>query len=247
MLQLKVQKILIPRELLASGLVFAVLKKQIMVKDNKSKKIAFLTENGFEEVELTGPMKALQQTGATVHIISPQKDKVKAWRHDHWSIEIGVDKNINDANPEDYDMLVLPGGVMNPDTLRQNKKAISFAQHFLEQAKPLAAICHGPQLLVETGMLDGRTMTSFPSLQTDLKNAGANWVDKEVVIDNGLVTSRSPKDLEAFNKKIIEELNEGPHATKGRLHIQNKIKGCPGLVRQPLRTTKPPTIHTSST
>jgi protease I len=187
-----------------------------MARDIKNKKVAILTENGFEEVELTSPMNALEQAGATVHIISPQKDKVKAWNHDHWSIELPVDKNLDDANPEDYDMLVLPGGVLNPDSLRLNKKAVTFAQHFLEQAKPLAAICHGPQTLIETGMLDGRTMTSYWSVQTDLKNAGVNWEDKEVVVDNGLVTSRSPKDLEAFNKKMIEELSEGQHATKGQ-------------------------------
>ena len=191
-------------------------KKTFMARDIKDKKVAILTENGFEEVELTSPMNALEQAGATVHIISPQKDKVKAWNHDHWSIELDVDKNLSDANPEEYDMLVLPGGVLNPDKLRLNKEAVLFAQHFLEQAKPLAAICHGPQTLIETGMLDGRTMTSYPSLQTDLKNAGVNWVDKEVVVDNGLVTSRKPDDLEAFNKKMIEELAEGQHATTGQ-------------------------------
>ena len=123
--------------------------------DMNQKRIAILTENGFEEVELTSPKKVLEEAGATVHIISPQTDKVKAWDHDHWSIEIPVDKHISDANPEDYDMLILPGGVMNPDKTRLNKDCISFAQHFLEQGKPLAAICHGPQLLIETGMLDG--------------------------------------------------------------------------------------------
>jgi len=187
-----------------------------MARDIKDKKVAILTENGFEEVELTSPMNALEQAGATVHIVSPQKDKVKAWNHDHWSIELPVDKNLSDANPEDYDMLILPGGVLNPDKLRLNKEAVSFAQHFLEQAKPLAAICHGPQTLIETGMLNGRTMTSYWSVKTDLINAGANWVDKEVVADNGLVTSRSPKDLEAFNQKMIEELSEGKHATTGQ-------------------------------
>ena len=187
-----------------------------MARDIKDKKVAILTENGFEEVELTSPMNALEQAGATVHIISPQKDKVKAWDHDHWSIELPVDKNLSDANPEDYDMLLLPGGVLNPDKLRLNKEAVAFAQHFLEQAKPLAAICHGPQTLIETGMLNGRTMTSYWSVKTDLMNAGVNWVDQEVVVDNGLVSSRSPKDLEAFNKKMIEELSEGQHATKGQ-------------------------------
>lgn len=187
-----------------------------MAKDIKSKKVAILTENGFEEVELTSPMNALEQAGATVHVISPQKDKVKAWNHDHWSIELQVDKILSEANPEDYDMLVLPGGVLNPDKLRLNKEAVSFAQHFLEQGKPVAAICHGPQTLIETGMIDGKTMTSYWSVKTDLINAGVNWVDKEVVVDNGLVTSRSPEDLEAFNKKMIEELGEGQHATTGQ-------------------------------
>jgi protease I len=200
-----------------NGLVFVVyLQTFVMARDIKEKKVAILTENGFEEVELTSPMNALEQAGVTVHIISSQKEKVKAWDHDHWSIEMPVDKSLGDANPEDYDMLVLPGGVLNPDTLRLNKQAVSFAQHFLEQAKPLAAICHGPQTLIETGMLDGRTMTSYWSIKTDLINAGVNWVDKEVVVDNGLVTSRSPKDLDAFNKKMIEELAEGPHATRGQ-------------------------------
>ena len=187
-----------------------------MARNVEGKKVAILTENGFEEVELTSPMNALEAAGVTVHVISPQSGKVKAWDHDHWSIEVPVDKALDGANPEDYDMLLLPGGVMNPDTLRTNEKAVAFAQHFLEQGKPLAAICHGPQLLIETGMIDGRKMTSYPSLKTDLKNAGVVWEDKEVVTDNGLVTSRSPKDLEAFNKKVLEELSEGKHATTGQ-------------------------------
>ena len=193
-----------------------------MPKNIQGKKVAILTENGFEEIELTSPMNALEQAGATVHIISPQKGKVKAWDHDHWSIELSVDRSLSEANPEEYDMLLLPGGVLNPDTLRLNKEAVSFAQHFLEQAKPLAAICHGPQTLIETGMLDGRTMTSYPSIRTDLTNAGVNWVDREVAVDNGLVTSRSPKDLEAFNEKIIEELGEGKHATTGQFTHHDK-------------------------
>ncbi|MFL5788385.1 MAG: type 1 glutamine amidotransferase domain-containing protein [Flavisolibacter sp.] len=193
-----------------------------MARNSEGKRAAILTENGFEEVELTSPMNALEEAGVKVEVISPQKEKVKGWDHDHWGIEIPVDKNLNDANPEDYDILVLPGGVMNPDKLRLNKDAISFAEYFLEQGKPVAAICHGPQLLIETGMLDGKTMTSFPSLKTDLENAGVNWVDKEVVVDNGLVTSRSPEDLKAFNKKMIEELNEGKHATTGQFTHHDK-------------------------
>ena len=192
-----------------------------MARNIEGKKVAILTENGFEEVELTSPMNALEEAGAIVHIISPQKDKVKAWDHDHWSIELPVDVQLNNAKPEEYDMLVLPGGVMNPDKTRTNKDCVAFAQYFLEQGKPLAAICHGPQLLIETGMLDGRTMTSYPSIKSDLKNAGVNWVDKEVVVDTGLVTSRSPEDLEAFNKKMIEELSEGVHATTGQFTHHN--------------------------
>jgi protease I len=173
------------------------------------KKVAILTENGFEEVELTSPKKALEEAGAEVQIVSPQKEKVKAWDHDHWSIELPVDVPLEKADVEDYDALVLPGGVINPDQMRVNQDCVDFAQQFLEEGKPVAAICHGPQLLIETGMLRGRNMTSFPSIRTDLENAGVTWADMEVVTDNGLVTSRSPKDLDAFNKKIIEEIAEG--------------------------------------
>ncbi len=187
-----------------------------MARDIKGKKVAILTENGFEEVELTSPKKALEEAGATVHIVSAQKDKVKAWDHDHWSIELPVDVQLSEANPYDYDALVVPGGVINPDKMREQKEYVAFAQHFLEQGKPLAAICHGPQLLIETGMISNRTLTSYQSVKTDLINAGAQWQDKEVVVDNGLVTSRSPKDLEAFNKKMIEEIGEGKHATTGQ-------------------------------
>jgi protease I len=181
------------------------------MKSLQGKKIAILTENGFEEVELTSPKQALEEAGASVEIVSPQKEKVKGWDHDHWSIELAVDTNIENANADDYDAIVLPGGVINPDKLRLNKKAVDFAQQFLEAGKPVAAICHGPQTLIETGLLEGRTLTSYPSLQTDITNAGADWVDREVVVDNGLVTSRKPDDLKAFNKKMIEEISEGVH------------------------------------
>jgi protease I len=176
------------------------------------KKVAIITENGFEEVELTSPKKALEDAGATVHIVSPQKDKVKAWNHDHWSIELPVDVNIDDADPNDYDALVVPGGVLNPDKMRLNEDCVNFAKDFLTSGKPVAAICHGPQLLIETGLLQGRNMTSYPSVKTDLENAGVIWEDKEVIVDHGLVTSRSPKDLEAFNKKMLEEIKEGVHS-----------------------------------
>ena len=154
----------------------------------------------------------MEEAGAVVKIISPQEEKVKGWNKDHWSIELNVDVNIDNANADDYDALVLPGGVINPDKLRLNKKAVAFAKTFLQEGKTVAAICHGPQTLIETGLLKGKTLTSFPSLQTDLENAGADWVDREVVVDNGLVTSRKPDDLKAFNKKMIEEINEGVYA-----------------------------------
>jgi len=176
------------------------------------KKVAILTESGFEEVELTSPKKALEDAGARVEIVSPQKEKVKAWAHDHWSIELPVDVHVEEADPNDYDGLMIPGGVLNPDKMRTNDKCVEFAQKFLQDGKPVAAICHGPQLLIETGMLEGRNITSYPSVKTDMINAGAIWTDREVIVDNGLVTSRSPKDLEAFNKKMIEEIKEGQHS-----------------------------------
>jgi protease I len=179
--------------------------------DKNQKRIAILTENGFEEVELTSPKKAMEDAGMKVDIISFEKEKVKAWDHDHWSIELPVDVNLSEANPFDYDALMIPGGVINPDKMRINKEYVNFAKDFMEAGKPVAAICHGPQLLIETGLLEGRKMTSYPSVKTDLINAGAHWEDSEVVVDNGLVTSRSPKDLEAFNKKLLEEIKEGMH------------------------------------
>lgn len=181
------------------------------MKSLQGRKVAILTENGFEEVELTSPKKALEQAGATVHIVSPQQQKVKAWNHDHWSDELPVDVPLKQAKVNDYDALVIPGGVMNPDLMRVNQDCVNFATEFLESGKPVAAICHGPQLLIETGMLKGRKMTSYPSVRTDLENAGAKWADKEVVVDHGLVTSRSPKDLPAFNKKLAEEILESVH------------------------------------
>jgi protease I len=178
------------------------------MKNPRGKKVAILTEDGFEEEELTVPKKALEEAGVLVYIVSPQKKKVKAWKHDHWSIELPVDVSLDETKEENYDALLLPGGVLNPDQLRTNKKAVAFAGKFLDHNKPVAAICHGPQLLIETGKLKNRNITSYPSLQTDLENAGAFWHDKEVVLDQGLITSRSPKDLEAFNKKLLQVLSE---------------------------------------
>lgn len=184
------------------------------------KKIALITENGFEEVELTSPKKALESAGAVVHIISTQQI-VKAWNTDHWSIELPVDISIQHANSDDYDALVIPGGVLNSDKMRTIDAYISFASEFLETGKPVATICHGPQVLIETGVIKGKDMTSFPSLKTDLQNAGVNWLDKEVVVDNGLITSRSPADLPAFNLKIIEEFAEGIHKVRNPIESVN--------------------------
>jgi protease I len=178
----------------------------------KNLKVAILTENGFEQSELTSPKEAMEKAGVTVEIVSPQAKEVKAWDVDNWGITIPVDVTLDKANPDNYDGLMLPGGVMNPDKLRTNPKAVNFVKHFLEQGKPVAAICHGAQTLIETNMVDGKRMTSYPAIKTDMMNAGVNWVDQEVVVDHGLVTSRSPKDLKAFNGKLLEELTEGIHA-----------------------------------
>jgi protease I len=172
------------------------------MSNSKGKKVAILTEEGFEQVELTNPKEALEQAGATVEIISPKTGKIKAWNHTDWGIEIEVDKNISEARVEDYDALILPGGVLNPDKLRLNKEAVQFTADFLKSGKTVAAICHGPQTLIETQLLEGRTMTSYPAVKTDLTNAGVNWVDKEVVEDGNLISSRNPDDLPAFNDAI---------------------------------------------
>ena len=176
-----------------------------------NKKIAILATDGFEEVELTEPRKALEREGAKVEVVSISAGKIKSWDHDHWSKEYEVDKTLTDAHPDEYNGLLLPGGVMNPDLLRANDKAVSFTRKFFSDGKPIAAICHGPWTLIETGALEGRKVTSYPSIQTDLKNAGATWVDEEVVVDHGLVTSRNPDDIPAFSRKMVEEFCEGVH------------------------------------
>jgi protease I len=175
------------------------------------KRVAILVTDGFEQVEMTEPRKALEDAGARTDLVSPARGKVKGWQHTKWGDEFPVDVPLDAARPDDYDALVLPGGVMNPDKLRMNDAAVHFVRAFFEEGKPVAAICHGPWTLIEADVVRGRTMTSWPSLQTDLKNAGANWVDREVVTDNGLVTSRKPDDLPAFNRKMIEEFGEGVH------------------------------------
>lgn len=183
-----------------------------MSKKLEGKRVAILVANGFEQVELTGPRQALQDAGAKTDIVSPEKKEVKGFKHTEWGDTFPVDLALDRAKAKDYDALVLPGGVMNPDKLRANPEAVDFVRDFFEQHKPVAAICHGPWTLVEAGVVDGRRMTSYHSIRTDLINAGADWVDEEVVVDNGLVTSRNPDDIPAFNEKMIEEILEGQHA-----------------------------------
>ncbi|NJW53266.1 type 1 glutamine amidotransferase domain-containing protein [Salinimicrobium oceani] len=175
------------------------------------KKIAILATNGFEEVELTSPKEAMENEGFEVDIVSPEKGSIKAWNKTDWSREYEVDKTLDNARAEDYNALVLPGGVINPDHLRTNEDALKFVRSFFEQKKPVAAICHAPWILISAGVVKGRTMTSYNSMKEDVMNAGANWVDREVVVDEGFVTSRNPDDLPAFNSKLIEEIKEGKH------------------------------------
>jgi protease I len=174
-------------------------------------RVAALVDDGFEQSELLEPKKALESAGARVDVVSPQASKVKGWQHTDWGQEVSVDVTLDSARADQYDALLLPGGVMNPDKLRANAKAVAFVKAFADSGRPIAAICHGPWTLIDAGAVQGRTMTSWPSLQTDLKNAGATWVDREVVTDNGLVTSRKPDDIPAFNRKMIEEFAEGRH------------------------------------
>ncbi|MEM9856029.1 MAG: type 1 glutamine amidotransferase domain-containing protein [Bacteroidota bacterium] len=174
--------------------------------------VAILAENGFEEVELTSPRKALEEQGASVSIISPRAGSIKSWKGDNWGISLEVDQQVKDASADDFDALLIPGGVANPDLLRRDENSVEFTKAFFKAGKPVASICHGPQVLIETGALEGRKMTSFNSIKTDLINAGVNWVDEEVVVDQGLVTSRNPDDLNAFNRKMVEEFAEGKHA-----------------------------------
>jgi len=174
----------------------------------EGKKIAILADNGFEQVELEKPKQALEQEGAITHVISPQKEEVKGWEMTDWGTPVKVDVNLSQAQATDYNALLLPGGVMNPDHLRTNKEAVNFVKEIMQAGKPIAAICHGPWTLIETGLLQGRTMTSYPSISTDLKNAGVNWVDEEVVVDKGLVTSRKPDDIPAFNQKMVQEFSK---------------------------------------
>lgn len=193
-----------------------IRNKEIHKRDLSGKRIAVLATDGFEQSELTEPVDALRQMGAEVHVIAPNETreagKIRGWKNGEWGDRVQVDKTIERAGPEDYHALVLPGGVMNPDTLRMRQDATAFIRSFFKTGKPVAAICHGAQTLIDAGVLEGRAVTSYPSIKLDLKNAGARWEDREVVVDQGLVTSRNPDDLPAFIDKVAEEVTEGAHA-----------------------------------
>jgi protease I len=182
-----------------------------MAKDLNGKKIAFLFTEGAEQAEVVEPLKAVREAGADVDIVSLEAGEVQMWQHFDKGDTIEANKAVSDVQAGDYDGLVLPGGVANPDQLRGDEDAVRFVRDFFEQHKPVGVICHGPWMLAEADVVRGRTVTSWPSLETDLRNAGATWVDKEVVVDEGLVTSRKPDDLPAFNAKIVEEFAEGKH------------------------------------
>jgi len=175
------------------------------------KRIAILATNGFEESELKSPKEAMEKEGFQVDIVSPEAGKIKAWSDGNWSNSYDVDKTLDEVKADDYNALMLPGGVLNPDQLRRNDDALVFVRDFFKQEKPVAAICHAPQILISADVVKGRKITSFSSIKDDLINAGANWVDQEVVVDRGFVTSRNPNDLPAFNSKLIEEIKEGKH------------------------------------
>lgn len=177
----------------------------------ENKRVAILAEDGFEESELTSPLAKLKEHGASVTIVSPREGKIRSWKDDNWGMELPVDLQVKNANAGDFDALLIPGGVANPDLLRRDEASVEFTRAFFAAGKPVASICHGPQLLIEAGVVEGRELTSFSSIKTDLINAGAVWYDQEVVVDSGLVTSRSPKDLDAFNAKLVEEIAEGVH------------------------------------
>ena len=178
----------------------------------EGKKVAILATDGFEQSELESPRDALRETGAQPTVVSPKADSIRGWSGGEWGDSVDVDVALEKADPADYAALVLPGGVLNPDALRTDDRAVDFVRHFVDTGKPIGAICHGPWTLIDAGGVKGRKVTSWPSVRTDLQNAGAKWEDSEVVVDKGLVTSRKPDDLPAFNAKLIEEVAEGRHA-----------------------------------
>ncbi|HWD38827.1 MAG TPA: type 1 glutamine amidotransferase domain-containing protein [Fimbriimonas sp.] len=177
----------------------------------KGKRVAILATDGFEQAELLQPKEILEDAGAETTVVSLKAGEIMGWNEKDWGRSVRVQKTLDECSPEDFDALLLPGGVMNPDKLRTDPRAVQFAKAFVTTGKPVGAICHGPWLLAEADVLDGRCVTSWPSLQTDLRNAGAEWVDEQVVTDEGLVTSRKPDDIPAFASKLIEEIKEGKH------------------------------------
>lgn len=185
-------------------------------KQLNATKVAILVAHGFEQIEMTDPREALLTAGAEVDLISPEEGEVKGWQHTEWGDKFRVDVPLDRARADQYDALLLPGGVLNPDKLRINPKALDFVRAFFAAGKPVAAICHGPWTLIDAGVVRGRKVTSYPSIRKDLENAGARWTDAEVVVDQGLVTSRKPDDLPAFNAKMVEEFAEGVHAGQRR-------------------------------
>lgn len=182
-----------------------------MAASLKGKKVAILITDGFEQIEMTSPREALEEAGATALIVSPKDGQVQGWNHFEKGETFDVDVPLGEARADDFDALVLPGGVANPDQLRVDAAVLVFVRQFFHQHKPVAAICHAPWTLIDAGVVDGRRMTSYKSVRTDLSNAGAIWENSEVVVDNGLVTSRDPNDLPAFNRKMVEEIGEGAH------------------------------------
>jgi len=203
-----------------------------MDKKLDGKKIAILVADGFEQVEMTKPRDALKEAGAEVKIVSPKSGQIQGMNHADKGDKFDVDIELKEANLDEFDALLIPGGLMNPDQLRSTQAALDFTRLFFEAGKPVAAICHGPWVLIDAGVVRGRTMTSWPAIKTDLKNAGATWVDEEVVVDNGLVTSRKPDDIPAFNEKMIEEFAEGKHRAKS------------GAVPGPTAAMPAPTLET---
>ena len=201
----------------------------------RGKRVAILATDGVEQVELTEPKTALDAAGAQTVVISPKPRSIKGWQHDHWGDEIQVDRPLDSARADDFDALMLPGGVINADTLRLDERAVQFVRRFFEAGKPVAAICHAPWMLVEADVARGRTITSWPSLRTDLRNAGAEWVDREVVTDEGLVTSRKPDDIPAFNRKMIEEFAEGAHEAQRAAAQRGREQARPAGARPEAR------------
>src|SRR5256886_1572327 len=195
----------------------------LMARKLDGKKVAILVADGFEQVEMTKPREALDEAGAETKVVSLKSGKIQGMHHADKGDRFDVDLAVDQARPEEFDALIIPGGLLNPDALRSNENALEFTRHFFREGKPVATICHGPQVLINTGLVRGRTMTSWPAIKADMRNAGANWVNEEVVVDNGLVTSRKPDDIPAFNKKMLEEFAEGRHkamATAGSVVLE---------------------------